>query len=935
MALYISAHIPVFKQSDSAANVKIAPNARTPSTESIQPDRAHRSPIKDDENSRSSRPSAGTQDNNSTMGHPAEEAARELGLLFQQIIDESTDFAALKMRKSVAQKELERRAADFKSSESIHAKFPATAETQTRSRDRAERAYRAICEEVDVKKSSLDNLALQSVARFVPRMIAASTDSRQSTSQLRLEELERKCEDLQNLFEEKKKYMENLQKSHEDKYQSLHDQYSKARDDWGKTKLTLTKDVQPQLLSAVERTNKTEHAIQALKQDLASARVLTNQIAKDVDTAKQKTTQLSEQIPPDLEPKLEKLNSLSERVDKFPNLRLDVDKIKEESGKSTKDLLRHIKNIELLGGYYEKIDRLSYTVYGTDTPYSEGLIGTVTQLAKLKEDQATTIQTLSTLEGRLDGSPLESRLIKVEKLVSHATSISETLSRTNIPTLEHKLREVEDRDPQPPTTTLLDSGTLSRISAIEIQIIPALSKSISQLSDRCGTIQDDMISMKTKMSALERQGNTENEGNDPTYGVQTRSDVAAGPQIDFETLKSEILEVVEAKQEAVDGVIEGISTQFQSAINDSRRRCEVIEKSCSALKANYDPIMALAKQVEGLEETFETKIRENLGHAVTGVLDQIRAQPNILPLNLIENQMSKDLVHKLNHMSQQLDHFTRSINEQLEANSEGLINLDRRLTNINTKAMAVFILSQMEAMYPDVRNAQSMLVDLTASRRRDEAALDNITRSVDALKTQVYALETRAPQSNLDEKTLQSLRGEIDELSVHISKIQEAANDAKEAADTANDVIAKVQIDHSNLQLDIAKEIGNFRIDLEEMRDQQQAKAKTPPVFNPHSAALRSSAASPSRTMSAGNPSRVAADLFGLAPRQSSLQVDRSHKKRKLNSSLPPAGAARAVKVLNGTSKKKRRRVGLDEDDSEDSTFEPNQPSVSDDPDES
>jgi DNA repair exonuclease SbcCD ATPase subunit len=871
------------------------------------------------------------------MGQPAEEAARELGLLFQQIIDESTDFAALKMRKSVAQKEFERRAADFKSSESMHEKYPATAETQTRSRDRAERAYKAICEEIDVKKSSLDNLALQSVARFVPRMIAASTDSGQSKSQLRLEELERKCEDLQNLFEEKKRFIENLQKSHEDKYQSLQDQYSKARDDWGKTKLALTKDVQPQLLSALERTNKAEVDIQALKQDLASARELTNQIAdslqKDVNTAKQKTTQLSEQIPPDLKPKLEKLNSLSERVDKFPNLRLDVDKIKQESGKSTKDLLRHIKNIELLGGYYGKIDRLEHTVFGTGAPYSEGLIGTVTQLAKLKEDQATTTQTLSTLEERLDGSPLESRLIKVEKLVSHATSLSDTLSRTNIPTLEHKLRGVEDREPQPPTATLPDSGTLSRISAIETQIIPALSKSISQISDRCRTIQDDMISMKTKMGALERQGNTENGANATTYGIQTQSDMTAGPQIDFETLKSEILEVVEAKQGAVDGVIEGISTQFQNAINDSRRRCEIMEKSCSEMKSNYDPIMAFPKQVEGLEKTFETKIRENLGHAVTGVLDRIRAQPDILPLALIESQMSKDLINKQNHMSQQLDHFARSINEQMEANSEGLINLDRRLSNINTKAMAVFILSQMEAMYPDVRNAQSMLVDLTASRHHDEAALDNISRSVDALKTQVDALETRAPQSKLDEKSLQSLRGEIDELSVHINKIQGAANDAKKAADIANDVIAKVQIDHSNLQVDIAKEIGKFRIDLEEMRDQQQAKAPT--SFSAPSPALRSSAASPSRAISAGNPSRVTADLFGLAPRQSSLQIDRSHKKRKLNSSLPPTGAAKGVKVLNGTSKKKRRRVGLDEDDSEDSTFEPIQPSVSDDPDES
>jgi hypothetical protein len=801
------------------------------------------------------------------------DASVGLGLLFQQIIEASTDSSALKLRKNIAQSEFDRRLADFRGSEPIHEKFPATAESQARSRDRAERALRSISEEVQAKKSSLDDLASQAVAQFIPHMITASASYGRSESDARVEELEKKCKDFQEQLEVQHKFMLNLQKSHEESYRSLEDKHLKSRDD--------------------------------AAHDKAAMVGILKTLSKDLDAAREANAQVKEQIPQNLRPSLEKLDTLFERVDKFPNLRLDIDKIKQESGKSSNEFAKHIKNIEQLEGYYTKVNELSRAVHGTGSPYSKGLITTVADLATVRANETATTQAQATHKDRLDGAALDAKFYGIE---------------TRNAKLESRLRAVETHPSTP--TEHLNTVALSRISSAEQQA-QSLKQSISNMSDRFHIMSNEILATKKKMETLVERINSKDSSTD--------IEKSAVPAINFDTLKSEILKVVEEKQAAVDMVIHTIFTQLQADIKQSRIQLEHIEKRCSEMNKVYDPITAVPKQMEQLKATFKLGNVQLIADAAKNALDLIRSQPDLLPLATIESHVLKGVDIKLELVNKQHELLSQTLADKLEANTDGLRSLDRCFNNINTKNLAVFILSQLETIYPDLRNTQKSLGDIVESHRRQDIVLSNFSDAITSLKSKVDGLCEAQVSSQADEQAIHSLRGEVDKLTLNIGKIQGAAITARKAAETANENIAAIQNDYVKTQLDIATAMGKLRVDLEEVKDQQQPLC--PVATSSHA---RYSAAIPSRSVSTSDAIRPpTSDPHGFSQRPATALGNQSHKKRKLNGTPPSQGATQGPKVANGTQRKRRRKystdiIQLDEDDSEDSTFEPNQPSISD-----
>jgi chromosome segregation ATPase len=508
---------------------------------------------------------------------------------------------------------------------------------------------------------------------------------------------------------------------------------------------------------------------------------------------------------------------------------------------------------------------------------------------------------------------------------------------------------------EPPTTSTpsslvgIEPNLLAKIKS-HVEATATLKKSITEHHE---SVSRDILEIKQAIKDIEKreidtrvpQRLTDLERRLSSTTGPTPSMSMAASGVDLDTIKNEILEVVEEKQAAMDDVVQSISSQWQTAIKDNQIRCTNLEQRCSDIKALYDSLAALPNKLETFQKSLNITIRQQQTdiddtklNMAGKVADLLRAKPELLPLAPIGDLVVKRFDDKLSKLAKSQQDLTQAVNERLEANTDGLISIDRRLNNINTKDMAVYVLAQMESTYPDVRNAQSALVELKTSLHRDESMIGDLNTSLAALKNQVDTLKTRVSQNDHDEKAIQSLRSEVDDLILQVPQIRNVANSAKETADTANDNIATIQTDFNKFQTEIAEEVGKFRIDLEEMKDQQQAKATSAPPASVHSnkqSAIpppippqRQSVILPPRSILNGNArSSPKNSAPGTPQRHSSVQSDSTSKKRKLNGSS--TNTPKGANGVNGA--KRKRKYRLDGDDSEDSTFEPNQPKISDD----
>ena len=996
-----------------------------------------------------------------------EEASKALVLLMltftEGFADGVTNVSGLEIQKIMARREFDRRLAEFNSSIDVHEKFPAIAEAQTRSKARAEMDLKAISEQVDQKKAVLNGFVSQSVARIMPQMMTSIAYSGQQDPEDRIGKLEKKCEEFQTQLEDSKKeakdqrrVIENLQKSHhekdklfddklgglqkhikamesllqaqEDKYTLLQENYSKLSEECGHTKSTLTKTCLPQIASATAKAIKAE--------------VSTRTLLENLNPIKELTARLEAEIPKDLSRRMETLPGLQDQVATLLKLKFDVDLIKQESEKSNTELNKYRTNLDQLGRYYETVNILDRTVNGTGSPYFKGIAASVTDLTHITAND-TARSEVPKLAGRLE--KVESQLLDVTELNSTVSNLKEGLAE-----LDSQLRLVGARKPPTPTTPSLESAALLRLLQLENDSIPELRKLVSRISTSCGTIHNTLLTTNNKLDTLEKWKESF------VTSAEPNSSAAGGawhPGSDFEAIKAEILEVVEAKQSAVDGVFGQVSAQLHTATEDNRKRLDIVEKNCSDMKSVYGRLTGLSQEIEGVKTSFEQQVKQSLDEAPSRVFDIIRKRPDLLPLGVIESYIANNS----SRPSQINKESFQDLQDQLEGHAEGLIALDRRVDNINTRNMALFILDQLETLYPNLRTAQDQLRELHEIVASDKALVTSATISLNEIKSQVNGIDARVSlnissvndvkshvnriedrvsqssaslsdlrsevdgmetrfslsnsymndvkgqindiefqisqnSSNLDdlknlvngtetrvtksssnlndlktrvdgienrisqhsseEKTIQQVRAEMDVLARSISKVQGIAKAAKKLGNTANEYVAKAKDETLLLKEEIAAEIGKFEVNLEEAgkivdenskiridlelvkKDLQKIKA-TALFASPQRS---SSDMAPSRSFSAAvSSSRSGSDHAGWQKPQST-QGDRSQKKRKLNNSLATVPAGQSLKVPDRALRKKRQRAALDnvdENDSEGSNFEPNQPSISDDEDES
>jgi septal ring factor EnvC (AmiA/AmiB activator) len=312
---------------------------------------------------------------------------------------------------------------------------------------------------------------------------------------------------------------------------------------------------------------------------------------------------------------------------------------------------------------------------------------------------------------------------------------------------------------------------------------------------------------------------------------------------------------------------------------------------------------ALPKRLERAETLVDLKLKEQLNEATKNFSDSMTAA------------IKKGV-------AETVDAAVQPLNSKADALYDGLSALESRWNNINTRDMAMFIVSQLEAAYPDVRNVQDMLSHFKVQLAHYQGEISRITQLVNNFDARLNRLQTEVSQGDSSDNSRQTIRKELDSLSLDISRIQSAADDAKNqrSADQAKT---------EELRLEMAKEIGRLRLDIGEKKRPDDTTALPSSLNVPRAGLPRSISAS-------AVSSQLLAERIG--PPQPLLHGDGSNKKRKLNGSHSSLGSAETLRAPSRSRRRKRHTFGLGdmrEDNSDDSTFEPNQPSISDDAEES
>ena len=346
------------------------------------------------------------------------EAVINLADVFKKLIDEATDSAALKTQKNVAEKKLEMRAAEYLKSKPHHEKFPSTEESQRRAKEQAEKEFKVVDEKFKAKNSSLSNLAAEAAASVLPSILgtAAVDHDEQHKWQNRCEDLEKTCVTLKKQLEDQRKFLEGEKKLRlqlEGKFEAVDAKYKNAQASWAETKgrqASFDKDIRPQMQ---ERLLDSEMKIESLKEDI------TNLSAR---FAYQKA-----QIPSDLPQKLEKVDSLSKRLDDLSNFTTGFSKVEEESAKMAQIFAEKSKA-------FEKVDRLELVVMGNGTENVPNLRATCLQLAKDQENFRTELKKVPDLEARVinvENRPASATYYDKLKELERTSSLQKLQSETH------------------------------------------------------------------------------------------------------------------------------------------------------------------------------------------------------------------------------------------------------------------------------------------------------------------------------------------------------------------------------------------------------------------------------------------------------------------------------------------------------------------------
>ena len=880
-----------------------------------EPIRYMRSLSRDSEHSAHSSTIAETQP-------PKSDTAAAFGIFSQilsQFIQEATDLVSLNMQKTAAKRELDNRDSEFQKGKPNHEKFPIMEEAQKRNKELAQKAYSTIEEKFVAKDGKLKSLTSQ-VATLILSSRLPRNDPGTHHLQKKVEKLEKTAQNLQD-------QLQNQLLSH----QLYMEKQQTEREDSEKEKRSLRNEL-------VSLRNSFDGFVSSIKPSFSEAQDNAAKCAIELETLKHRNARIEKnlaELTAELPENVEVLiTALSSRVDRLfstydQKATPTSNNIKEESighamSKSLIDHGQRILNLENkvksdiapLTTYIKSIvDDYRKLREAFDIAQStiEVLIGrttaleshdTATPLLELRhefEEASSSLKAVNTrmssLPSDADWADLREKIVRAENATSRVDKLS-----NEIDVLKKRAEAVEQQ-----TRLSLDTHASAPVEPMsEMEHIVGTDEKVANMEkqDRFDrTSPSGLVNGQNLKLSLEAFENMEKRLRDTEELIKHSSSsapahmhsITTAPECDYDSLKGDVIAVVESMQSGSDAAMGGLIDDLDSKVKKVK---EEVEKFSSI----FAPKTSLANFDSRLDD-FAKKVAS---------LTQ-REQNTADAIKQVDGKYGQWITaHANSHVV-----FEKDLQERVDAVTLGIINIQKRLDLINTKDMALFILSQMESIYPNLRIADSTLEQHRISLQEVETRLAGIDYAI-------QGLQVRLPR---EEATIGGLRDNVNSLTTRVATAEKLVKEAKDTVDNLS----------KEIEAAIPKGFTDFQKELAEIKEWRDVQNKEAATFIPAVVATRRSTMSPAvdRAISISNTTpptlgRGRLKLDSPAPRQFSGEPPA--KTRRDNILAPPV-AAKSNGVHRGPGRKRKRILGDGDDDVEDVDFEPNPPAISDDDD--
>lgn len=666
--------------------------------------------------------------------------------LFSQLSEEVTDHAALKLHHNRAKHTLDMRVAEYDKGKQFHEKYPSTEESQRRAKEEAENEFRTIDNNLATKAASLNTTAAAIASHVVPKSTKSIEADRLAHEKLRerCDALEETCRELERKYEQQKKISEE-QEQQSAQLRIRFDELEKSqRTEQGEMRGAKTREdafgghVQSQVLAATREASQANEKVadmEAKLLELSEGLADTNtRLAKEVEHLVERNNNLSSKIESfELLRALltTQLNEVKEDLSKINTALTECQQIIDQSEQRDQERLKLHMDSKELEKLKESIGNLHRGIYGDKS--TKGLYDTVLELAQDEQhfrDELRKAGDRMTLEMKNIDERLRSefkerdgKLVKLERTAMTEDKVTATIAAVKFEFL-NSLKRTEQEIQNKSAALRLTHGIAKDVTVRPRS--PAATEGSEAVAKFIQISKAEFEDFKTKV--LDFKAGQERADEMTGRFLETLQEDTAKLAACYKKLDRQL-------QNDILSDLEQLKDQNKLSMSKIDNRIGVLESQQSSLTQRLEGYNSRSTVLEGLLEGNQKKL-EDQASLMQRRLDHLSriqeercsaldsAPEGELPRHRVSQQeISRQSPQRTSSATQTSDLHTRIGVIEL-----GLASLTSRMDNINTLELAQNMISQLENVYPNLRNTETIIAqhDKTLNELRN-ALSSNIT----------------------------------------------------------------------------------------------------------------------------------------------------------------------------------------------------------------
>ncbi|KAG4437334.1 hypothetical protein IFR05_007186 [Cadophora sp. M221] len=745
--------------------------------------------------------------------------AQLLAQSIKKIIDEVTEVSSLKYRRNTAAAKLGKAKAEFDKSRDHHEKFPSIKETQINAKKVAEKEYKKANHQLELKDSSLQQLAVQVAEKIIPSILGGLGNSQeQQKTHDRFNALESTCQKYDQLLRDQKSYLEEQMKAaaqeSERKYKAMAEDLRMLQEEVASQKSRQDRFFQRQNEFAISRQNMSNE-LGVVKEDVAA-------LAKI-------------QIPSNLNQQLQKLSEVDQ-------LRANVETINERSTTTESGFTDLTTNLNTLSNSVctlqktiearnvvaqnltQEQDKLRGTVSGIDSRIGavEGKLLDTKELDVLKQRmrRVETAPTLPVAKPTMDPAVVAQLASLEEEIKSMSSRLAKLEDHNGVHSLKTTVDELG--------TTL--ATTVSRLTKVEKQAntLESVQKkvkpqaqqptapSVAAFESRLAAVEElhyleaPSSSIEHRISALEKQREQQPRQTtrpDETEPAKNLSEQVIKLQEDFVSLQSSVDDMLTLTGETVTEVVREELKHIKPRLSALEVSLKTIEESQESIQTSVNSLqesqLHSADQIRSQNQVILEAKNSMVGAAAGNAIDIIRSQNLFAPASLDAKFTSS------------LNSVSASLMEHIEAHSQATGNLQHRMDNLNTSDVLVAMVDNINQTYPSLRSSEMTLQNHSSQLSTFDLRIKALQKTVEEVRESkeapVPVASTSPAPPKQDDGALKRMRIELDELSKDTIRLQRLERDVTAFKGETSTVLAGINQQNTLLGEELAATLFEFK----------------------------------------------------------------------------------------------------------------------------